>query len=327
MNFCKLSILLLMTSSVFASDAITIAKEISDKTELLFYTQDFEAINKLDDQYRNSQSRLPDGRWNLTFIYANLGNVSSRGAEAEWAHKLKLVNEWVEKTPNHPAPYLAKAEILISYAWDARGSGWANTVTDEQWGLFNTRIEEARKVLEDSSSITATHPYWFLEMELIAKAQSWPVEDFKKLYDLASDMYPTYYFIHFRAADYYQPRWHGSRRELRDFVNAAVEKSKEEEGLTLYTRIYWSQLWALEESTFADGYAEWPKMKQGFEDIMRDYPSSTWNLNAFAYYSCIAKDWATTRQLIKKIGNDPHLSIWGSKSKYYTCKSYAEESM
>jgi hypothetical protein len=324
MKLLRFTLFLLMSHSVIASDAITIAKEISNKAEQFFYTQNFNAINEMDDQYRNSQSRLPDGRWNLTFIYSNIGSVSSRGAESEWKNKLKLVNNWINKTPNHAAPYLAKADILIGYAWDARGSDWANTVTDHQWILFNTRIQEARKVLEDSSSITATHPYWFLEMEIIAKAQSWPVDKFQKLYNSASDMYPTYYFIHFRAADYYQPRWHGSKQKLREFINAAVDKSKDKEGMTLYTRIYWSQLWALKENTFANGYAEWPIMKQGFEDIMRDYPTSTWNLNAYAYYSCMAKDWETTKKLINKIGNEPHLSIWESKEKYYTCKSHED---
>ncbi len=317
--------LLFIANSVFAKDANTISNEISNTAEKMFYTRKFESINKMDDEFRNSQSRLPDGRWKLTFIYENLGNVGQRGAEEEWKNKIKLVEEWINKTPDHPAPYLAKTKILIAYAWDARGNGWAQTVKDKQWKLFRTRIAEARKVLEDSYSITGSHPFWFYKMETIAAMQNWPAKDFMKLYERASNMFPTYYFIHFAAAGYFQPRWHGSKEELRKFVNNAVKKSKHKEGLTLYARIYWSQLGALEDNTFSPGYAEWPKMQQGFEDIMNDHPRSMWNLNAYAYYACMAKDWRTTKKLIQKIEANPHMSIWRSKSRFYTCKSLADK--
>ncbi len=307
-----------------ATDAISISDQIASDVESLFYQRDYQSINEMDDQLRLKQSRLPDGRWQLTFIYTGFGIVSARGAEAEWQFKLKLVDEWIKATPRHPAPYLAKAEILISYGWDARGTGYGSSVTDEQWSVFHQRIAEARKVLEDSSSISGSHPYWFVEMETIANAQSWSVLDFNRLYDIASDMYPTYYYIYFAAADYFLPRWHGSKLELRNFVDAAVGKSEDKEGLTLYTRIYWSLLWALKDGTFDTGYAEWSFMKHGFEDIMRDYPDSIWNLNAFAYYSCMAEDWDTAKSLINRIKNNPHLGIWGSNSKYYACLSLAE---
>jgi len=162
-------------------------------------------------------------------------------------------------------------------------------------------------------------------MEVVALAQNWPKPEFDYLYEKAVEVAPTYYFIHFKAADYYQPRWHGSRKALRQFVENAVEKSKAKEGMTLYTRIYWSQLWALKENTFAPGYAEWRKMRQGFLDIEKDYSDSVWNLNAFAYYACLAEDWATVDKLAKRIGTKPHLSIWSSASKYYTCKNHTAE--
>lgn len=66
-------------------------------------------------------------------------------------------------------------------------------------------------------------------------------------------------------------------------------------------------------------------MRQGFLDIEKDYSDSVWNLNAFAYYACLAEDWATVDKLAKRIGTKPHLSIWSSASKYYTCKNHTAE--
>jgi hypothetical protein len=305
-----------------AKDAIEISNEISSHTEQLFYQKQFKDINHLETLYRTKQSRLPDGRWKLTFIYSNLTSVSEDHKENEWHFKFKLLNEWIKQTPKAQAPYLAKAESLINYAWDARGGDWGYKVPPQQYQLFQERMFQARQVLEYCSQWTSKNPYWYKLMEVIALAQNWPKPEFDYLYKKAINIAPTYYFIYFRAADYYQPRWHGSRRALRRFVEHAVDKSKRKEGMTLYTRIYWSQLWALRDNTFVPGYAEWPKMRQGFLDIEKDYPNSVWNLNAFGYYACLAEDWKTFDRLAKRIGTKPHLSIWSSASKYYTCKSH-----
>lgn len=308
-------------------DAITLAHEISSHAANLFAVQDFAALNQLDDDYRLSQARLPDGRWKITFIYSYLSklsnkvtnNINAKESVDAWQEKFRLVEQWLKATPEHPAPYIAKAELLIVYAWHARGSGWAKNVSNEQWQKFRSRIAQARKVLEYSSLVSGNHPNWFVKMEVIAKAQHWSEAEFTQLYDSAVALYPNYYFIHFAAASYFQPRWHGSKKALRQFVENAVAQSKAQEGLTLYARLYWSQLWALKDNTFAQGYAQWPQMKQGFDDIMTDYPDSKWNLNAFAFYACTAKDWQTTKQLISRLNNAPLLKIWGSTSKYQQC--------
>lgn len=161
-------------------------------------------------------------------------------------------------------------------------------------------------------------------MEIIANAQNWPEEPFTRLYETAIKNSPTYYHIHFKAADYFQPRWHGSREKLRNFIENAVENSKALEGMTLYARIYWSQLRALGDKTFEEGYAEWKHMKKGFQDIMHDYPESIWNLNAFAYYACMAEDWETYGELTNQIGPSKHMSIWREKSRIYACDAMSK---
>lgn len=306
------------------ADANTVGMQIADTSESLFYQKQFSKLNQLEELYRSDQSRLPDGRWKLTFYYSKLGSVSEDGAENEWQYLFKLVDEWIKETPHHPTPYLVKAKMLESYAWDARGGADSELEEDSVWELFHERIAMASNVLVDSAGITGDNPYWYFLMEVIAKEQNWPVEPYKKLYEAAVKNSPTYYHLHFRAADFFQPIWHGSREELRAFVDNAVEKSKSLEGMTLYARIYWSQLWALGDKTFDEGYAEWKDMKQGFQDIMDDYPHSTWNLNAFAYYACMAEDWETYNELSDQIGPNKNMSIWGKKSRVYTCEAMSK---
>lgn len=321
---CMLPIALLAPRLSVAMDSIGQATEIMYRVDSEFGAGQFALLNQEEKKFRTKQSRFPDGRWKLTFFYGGLGGPKMTGNDAVWERSLRLADEWIQATPAEPAPYLAKANILIQYAWDARGTGYANTVTPEGWKLFNQRIAEAEKVLTLAPRIAQSDPYWFIEMETVAIAQGWPDEEFTKLYREAIKEAPTYEWIYFTAANYYLPRWYGSKEKLRQFVENAVQATQKYEGKTMYARIYWDELWALRDKTFAPGYANWSDMRQGFEDMMTQYPKSRWNLNAFAYYACLADDWPTTKKLIKQIGDQPDLRIWDSKEKFDHCKAYGQ---
>ena len=112
MKLIKIFVLLTMSNAIFAADAVSISREIAGNVENLFYKRNFSAINQLDDDFRTHESRLPDGRWKITMIYDNFGEVSWRGAENEFKLQLQLVDEWISQTPAHPAPYFAKSKIL-----------------------------------------------------------------------------------------------------------------------------------------------------------------------------------------------------------------------
>jgi len=130
-------------TAALAEDAIEIAGDISRHTEQLFYGKQFKEINRLEVRYRTDQSRLPDGRWKLTFIYSDLTLVSEQHREDEWRLKFKLIDDWIQQTPKAQAPYLTKADALIGYAWDARGGDWGYKVPPRQYQLFQERIFQA----------------------------------------------------------------------------------------------------------------------------------------------------------------------------------------
>ena len=312
------------TPSATPKDAGSPRQAIKDHVQALFRAGDFEAINALDSDYRASESRLPDGLWKLSMLYDSFKNERDVANEIDLARKLNPIEQWIARTPNHAAPYLVKVEILMLYAWFVRGTGNVASVSDWQWEQFHQRIAEARETLESSAKIASGHPQWFYKMETIAIAQGWPAAEFDALYGAAVDASTDYYPIHFAGATYYQPRWHGTAADFQKFVRNAVELSQEQEGMTLYTRIFWSVSAAFGGKIFTGGNAEWPIMRQGFEDIVKAYPESVWNLNAYAYFACIAEDWTTVRELTPKLGEKPEMRIWKSLSFSHRCLTTAK---
>ena len=151
--------------------------------------------------------------------------------------------------------------------------------------------------METATGIAAEHPHWYFAMGTVALAQGWDDEQFNELYARAVAVAPTYYPVHFLGATFYQPRWGGSGAALTEFVNGAVIASKNEEGMALYARIFWSQADMFGRELFAPGNADWVLMRQEFEDISSAFPQSQWNLNAFAYFACQAGDWEKRKNL------------------------------
>jgi hypothetical protein len=269
----------------------------------------FESIDEMAKQMQLQRSRLADGRWELPFVTsAFVWNIKPRDSSA-WETRLQQIDRWIARTPKESTPYLAKAAVLISYAWDARGAGWAETVRNEDWPVFTGRLTAAQHVLEESAAISKTSPIWYDAMQTIALGLSWPENKYSEIFNEAVQREPTYYVFYFNAARYYLPRWHGNDGDVARFVDAAVGGTRDTEGETLYARIYWSLLWAYEDYTFLPGRANWSRMRQGFRDILRVYPDN-WNINAFAFYACMAEDWPTYLQAAQQMSSaEPRL--WG----------------
>ncbi|MGZ4982314.1 MAG: hypothetical protein ACXWAB_12810 [Methylobacter sp.] len=311
------------TITFAAEGTIEISKNIAVSAGEALSSKKFSLINSMADKMRESKERLPDGRWKLPFVTNSLVADLKGKDDKAWATRLALFDKWIAQTPKNSTPYLAKAEALVAYAWEARGDGWADSVKEQDWVLFRKRLSEARKMLEDSAATSKNSSVWFEIMQTIALGESWPIEEYSKLFNESVSREPTYYFHYFHAATYFLPRWHGSADKLTQFIDNAVNNTQAKEGQTLYTRIYWSLLWALKDKTFSPGYANWPRMKEGFVDILKSYPDN-WNLNAFSYYACMAKDWATVNETIPKLSN-VELNIWEDADNFQLCVSQAEK--
>jgi len=51
-------------------------------------------------------------------------------------------------------------------------------------------------------------------------------------------------------------------------------------------------------------------MKDGFEELMKRFPKSEWNRNAYASYACMANDRTKFLELWRKVGKQPIRAAW-----------------
>lgn len=269
--------------------------------ESAYNARDYAQLESLYAQWCTGQDRFPDGRWKLTQYGAALrGNFV---AWNNWARDLKAIQAWQAARPGSAAAAFAEATYWYAYAWRARGGGYASTVTPEGWELFRERMDRALAAAE-SEAITSgscAAPY-ALRLDLLTEAGA-PESRLVALYEEALKQHAEYHPIHFAMARHYQPKWGGTAAAYERFANRVAERTRAFEGMGMYARLYWLVDYR-DNMPFVNDpgrHPSWARLRTGYEDLMKRYPSSMHNLTKFADVACRSSDSALYRTLRTRI--------------------------
>jgi hypothetical protein len=303
---------------------------IAASVQVSFLANDFDQLESVSRKYRSEKSRSLSGLWNLSLFYAGLDEAIENQTKGEDRDALfeaidERTREWAGKFPDSPTAHIAHSQALIERAWAHRGGGYASTVKPESWEPFKHYIAMARANLEQFKSVASVDPRWYEAMILIARAENWDRSEFDALLNEALEREPLFYQTYFSALVYLLPKWHGNMEEIEDFAQDAVERTREQEGLALYARIYWyASQSQYKDDIFNNTLVEWSQMKDGFEDIISRHPDA-WNLNNYAKFACLAGDKPKTTELLKRIGPSVVEEAWATPLLRDKCAFWASQ--
>lgn len=269
-----------------------------------------------------SDCLLEDGRPQLMALRTALYNAFTVG-DTNWDKSYDYIRQLNSRFPEHPFVALVEAEYWIRYAWDARGTGYAGSVTPEGWRLFRERLQKAENVLLQSKPYASSIPLWYNQMLQVKFLLDRPATEQIAIFDEGRKRYPAFYPIYFVVANFMAPKWGGDWKVLDGLVNSSVKAVGKEQGEELYVRLYWriADDMGPGDELFRDTRASWPRMKRGFEHLMARYPKSVWNLNNFAHFACMAGDRKTYRKLRKSIGKHVMDDAWQAQPSLDLCQA------
>lgn len=159
-----------------------------------------------------------------------------RGFYAELAGRYLRQSENLVSAPDNSLGNLIRGYYYTHAAWDARGGGQADTVTNQGWTLFFERLELARTFLvrsadqdnEDPSPLAALQTVGMgLQLER-AITDEWFLEATSR------DRFNQQ--AHFRKLFALCQKWHGSHDEMYDFARQTLSKLPDTS--TLHSLIY-----------------------------------------------------------------------------------------
>jgi hypothetical protein len=224
--------------------------------------------------------------------------------------------------PNSITARVAYADYFTKYAWHARGSGFADTVTPEGLRLFAERLTSARQILDDAKSLPDKDPFFYYIELRVALGQSWPKLEFDKLAADATTFEPTFWPYDTERAYSLQPRWYG---EPGDWEAYAYQASQRAGGLGAedYARIV--MYFANEhDNIFRETNAIWPKTREGLLKMQQEYPRSLLILNYTALLASMAQDRPLAKQTFDHLGDNYVQSVWNSPAQFESFRNWAE---
>lgn len=250
------------------------------------------------------------------------GTKPSRGDDNYWLAVQEKTRGWGAQFPGSVLPALALSRAHEEHAWAHRGTGYSSTVTEEAWSQFAANVRLASHALASRADAGKKDPNWWYQMLMLAWVQSWPEERYWQLANAAMEAFPQNHDIYSAIARKLLPQWGGSWKAVAALADHAVQRTRKAQGESLYARIYWHVQSYLNPGLFTSGQADWPRIRAGFEDLIKRYPDP-WNINSYARLACDAGDKDTAQRLFPRIRNSVVPSAWANHAAYSRCRDWA----
>ena len=289
----------------------------------LLKRQQFDELDCIAHAARVNKTRFPGGIWKLTIIYAALESPKGHATQQDWIDYLTPLERWVEAKPTSVTARIALADAYVSYAWDARGQGLANTVTENGWQLFGERLQKAKQILDEASRLPEKCPDWYVVMQHIAQGQAWDMKDQTALFQRAVAFEPAYYSFYRVQAFLLLPRWYGEEGDASKFAMDMADRVKGKEGDVLYFQIAAKLSCACDEPEVSR--MSWDRIQRGFQASEELYGTSILNLNEFALLASTFNDSFVADAAFKRIGERWDEGVWETYQYFSGNRDFAAQ--
>jgi hypothetical protein len=279
----------------------------------LLKQEQFDELDCLADAARASKAKFSGGTWKLVEIYLGLESPRpGHPTHEDWNTHLQLVEKWTHHNPESITAHIALAESHVEFAWDARGDGYADSVSDSGWKIFSEQMDEAKSILDDASTLKAKCPEWYLAMEQVAQGQTWDLPRFKALVDQAIASEPTFAYYYRVYAFYLQPKWAGEEGDPARFAEEAANKIGGDAGDALYFQIANKIVCGCKDPEFM--HFSWPRLQKGFAALEKLYGVSLVNVNSYGLMAVNNGDWVIADTEFKRIGDNWDKDTWQTEA-------------
>jgi hypothetical protein len=307
---------------VDASTDVRALEKYKDSIAELLREEKFEEIDCIADSARSGKKKFAGGMWKLHNVYAGLDKPRKHATEEDWRVHLARLERWVKARPESITARVALAQAYTSFAWDARGGGYSNTVSESGWRLFGERLDKAKAILDDAFALRTKCPEWYLVMQHIAQGQGWEREQATALFQQAIAFEPSYYYFYRMQADYLLPKWHGEEGDSEKFAADSADRIGGSKGDILYFQLAVTMRCICNEEQEL-GTMSWPRIQKGFADLEKEYGPSLLNQNYLAGLALKANDPVVADTVFRRIGENWDEETWGTESYFKQSKDWA----
>ncbi|MEU0988449.1 hypothetical protein [Streptomyces sp. NPDC005953] len=135
------------------------------------------------------------------------------------------LENWLDTSPDDPDATLLTAGLRVQRAWQVRTGEDAGEISDEQFRVFFSLLEEAVPMLSAATELNPTDPVpWEIALTHARGIQS-PRDVFDSYWSEAVARAPHHFGCHASALQYLCEKWYGSHTEMFDFAERAADRA------------------------------------------------------------------------------------------------------
>ncbi len=169
------------------------------------------------------------------------------------------IDTWCATQPNAPEPFLMRGRHGIFWAWEARGSGKASSVSQAGRQLFEERLALAQQDLERAAQMDPADPTPWALLVTIARARDLGKPAAQRYLDEAVRRDPDNFFAHNNMLSFLAAKWHGSHEDQLAFARGVATSARPGSDLVALVIRAHVEVWAYKQhfdgdKTAADAY-------------------------------------------------------------------------
>jgi hypothetical protein len=235
-----------------------------------------------------------------------------------------LLRNW----PKESLALLLEGDFHIQYAWHARGSGFADTVTKEGWKLFAKRLAIAEKALDKAWRLDPKNARIAIIQLTLELGQGRGRPRMEMWFQRAMELDANNYTACNRKLFYLEPKWYGSSKEMLQFGRECVASKKWGGRVPLILIDAHDAVARYIDKDKRHAYWEdpsvWPDIKGAFEKFFELNPDAiSWRHN-YAWYAYACGQWDDFNEQVQKMG-EVNYAYFGGKEKFEEMVDYARE--
>lgn len=296
-------------------------KAFSNEIQKLVDKRDFKGLDDRAKFYATNKERFIGGGWKVRSVGAVVRTIGDKSIPK----LIDFLEDWLKISPDSIFARSLLVTAHISYAWEARGNDFADKVSENNWRIFQERLENANLEFKRASELTERcHEFFESALEL-AKAQNWERKDYEKIFAEAVKYEASYQYFYTAKAINLMPRWGGKQGEWEKFASDVRESFGGGEGLKMYYLIVTEVSELKADDFFRENRVSWADTKEGFRLMATEYGVTNHKMSSFALLAKKAKDMKVTCTAFKELSADKiDTTYWNDRAAFDSSRQVAE---
>ncbi len=260
--------------------------------------------------YREMLKQTPPHSW----LYVT-GDQLQHAAQAD-KETLDLViaeqdRAFNEVDPQNPVKQELDGDYFINAAWCARGSGYANTVSDQGWDLFRHQLAAAATILEPLYDLYPKEVNICKAMMTVELGQGQGRDRMELWFHRGIQADPDDYGLYKSKEWYLLPRWYGTVDDITAFGHECVAGGNWSSKIPMILPVGIAESSSNEGTIYSDPKV-WATLDIVYREYLSRYPDAIFFRTNYAKHAFDSGHLDVAREQFKILGQDWDSSVLSS---------------